>query len=91
LEKFFQTFFQTSPNFFQTLWKSPKTLEKNWKKMVISRFGPRDEEIGSFITVMPNCELAENDHLSPPLAQETERTVGRRTAGRSSGAGRRKD
>ncbi len=43
------------------------------------------------ITVLPNCELAENDLLSPPPAQETERTEGRRTSGRSSGAGRRKD
>ncbi len=53
--------------------------------------GPRNEEIGTFITVLPNCELAENDLLSPPPAQETERTEGWRTSGRSSGAGRRKD
>ncbi len=40
-----------------------------------------------------NClaKLDENDLLSPPPAQETEHTEGRRTSGRSSGAGRRKD
>ncbi len=54
-------------------------------------FGQRNEEISMFKTVLPNCELAENEHLSPPPAQETERTEGLRTSGRSSGAGRRKD
>ncbi len=32
-------------------------------------FGPRDEEICTFITVLPNCELAENEHLSPQDAR----------------------
>ncbi len=45
----------------------------------------------TFTTVLPNCELAENELLSPPPAQETERKEGWRTPGRSSGAGRRKD
>jgi hypothetical protein len=31
-------------------------------------FGPRNEEISTFINVLPNCELAENEHLlSPPV------------------------
>jgi hypothetical protein len=54
-------------------------------------FRPRNEEISTFVTFLPICKCAENEHLSPPLAQETERTDGRRTSGRSSGAGRRKD
>ncbi len=56
-------------------------------------FGPRNEEICTFISVLPNCELPEleNEHLLPPPAQVTERTEGLRTSGRSWGAGRRKD
>ncbi len=54
-------------------------------------FGPSDEEISMFLTVLLNCKLAENEHLSPPPVQETELTEGQRTSGRSSGAGRRKD
>ncbi len=50
-----------------------------------------NEEIGTFITFLPKCKFAENEHLSPPPTQEMERTDGRRTPGRSSGAGRRKD
>jgi hypothetical protein len=46
-------------------------------------FGQLNEEISTFMTVLPDCELAENDLLSPPPAQETERTEGRRTSGRS--------
>jgi hypothetical protein len=48
-------------------------------------FGQHNEEIGMFITFLPKCKFAENEHLSPPPAQETELTDGRRTSGRSSG------
>jgi hypothetical protein len=54
-------------------------------------FGLRNDKISKFITVWPNCELAENELLSPPPAQETERKELPRTSGRSSGADRRKD
>jgi hypothetical protein len=37
------------------------------------------------------AELAENDLFSPAPAQENKSTEGRRTSGRASGAGRRKD
>jgi hypothetical protein len=44
-------------------------------------FGQSNEEISTFITFLPNCELAVNEHLSPPPAQETERMEGQRTSG----------
>ncbi len=54
-------------------------------------FGQRNEEISTYITFVLNCNFAENDLLLPPPVQETERTDGRRTSGRLSGAGHRKD
>jgi hypothetical protein len=72
----------------------PKLLRNRcWQTegRLLSLFRAAHEEISTFITCMLNCELAENELLSPPPAQDMERTEGRRTSGRSSGAGRPKD
>jgi hypothetical protein len=48
---------------------------------LLSRIRAAQRKIGTFTTILLNCKFAENEPLSPPPVQETERRDGQRTSG----------